>query len=193
SRTPIREALRWLAAKGLVAFERNQGTFVANFSQDDVDEVFHLRAMLEAHSAARAARRITDAQLAALEANTAELEALKSGGTADYAHRFNALNNRFHTIIMEAAHSKRLELMLAQVIDIPLILMKHYNWGTRINIERSCHQHWELIAALRNRDEAWSRSLMAAHVLGARGERGGLMPELAEAPTVVAQPKRRKN
>lgn len=193
SRTPVREALRWLAAKGLVAFERNQGTFVAHFSADDVDEVFNLRSMLEAHSAARAATRIDETQLAALEANTVELEALKTGGAADYAHRFNALNGQFHAIIMAAAQSKRLELMLTQVIDIPLILMKHYNWGTRINIERSCQQHWELIAALRNRDVAWARNLMAAHVLGARGERGGLLPEASPVAVPPGAAKRRKS
>lgn len=170
SRTPIREALRRLANEGLVAFSKNQGTFVERFDEGDVDEIFQLRAMLEAYGARRAAARITDAQIDRLEALTAALEGLRTATKdAGYVPRFNQLNADFHRVILDAAASRRLEAMLDTIIDIPLILMKHYNWQGLVDLDRSCRQHRELIAALRAHDADWAGSLMHAHVLGARG------------------------
>lgn len=172
SRTPVREALRRLANEGLVVFTRNHGTFVEQFSGDDLDEIFQLRALLEAHGAARAATRLDEAQIAALADNTDQLEALR-GQTVDdaYVYEFNRLNAAFHRLILDAAGSRRLEAMLDTVIDIPLIVMKHYNWLEVVNLERSCQQHRELIAAFCNRDPEWASTLMRAHILGARGDR----------------------
>lgn len=171
SRTPVREALRRLANEGLVVFARNQGTFVETFTAEDVDEIFQLRAMLEAHGAARAATRIDDATLDRLVRMTEELEELRERKDGDdHVHRFNNLNTEFHKTIQMAAESRRLNAMLDGVIDIPLILMKHYNWQAIVDVERSCQHHWELISALRARDVEWAASLMRAHVLGARGD-----------------------
>lgn len=171
SRTPVREALRRLANEGLVVFARNQGTFVETFTAEDVDEIFQLRAMLEAHGAARAATRIDQAALTRLEHLTEEMERLRDREMDDdYVHQFNNLNAEFHKVILEAAESRRLNAMLDAVIDIPLILMKHYSWRAIVNLDRSCQQHWEMIAALRARDVEWAASLMRAHVLGARGD-----------------------
>jgi DNA-binding GntR family transcriptional regulator len=170
SRTPIREALRRLANEGLVAFSKNQGTFVEKFTDEDVEEIFQLRAMLEAYGARRAATRIDHEALEKLEALTADLEALHHARQdADYVPRFNQLNADFHRIILDAAQSGRLEAMLETIIDIPLILMKHYSWDGLVDLGRSCQQHRELIAAFRARDAEWAGSLMHAHVLGARG------------------------
>ncbi len=170
SRPPIREALRRLANEGLVAFSQNQGTFVESFDEADVEEIFQLRAMLESYGARRAAARITDDQIVRLEELTDELEALRDAKqTKDQVPRFNQLNADFHRIILDAARSSRLEAILETIIDIPLILMKHYNWRGLVDLDRSCQQHREIIASLRARDVDWAGSLMHAHVLGARG------------------------
>ena len=172
SRTPIREALRRLATEGLVAFARNQGTFVERFTADDIDEIFQLRATLEAHSAARAATRIGEAEIAELKRLTGEMEALQGRPIDDaYVHEFNRLNAEFHRLILSVAQSRRLEAMLETIIDIPLILMKHFNWQAIVDLERSCLQYRELISAFENRDPDWASSLMRAHILGARGDR----------------------
>ena len=63
SRTPVREALRRLHGEGLVEFQPNHGAVVTDWTDVDTDEVFELRAMLEAHGAARAAKRATPAQI----------------------------------------------------------------------------------------------------------------------------------
>lgn len=180
SRTPVREALRRLANEGLVRFSRNQGAFVESFDDEDVEEIFQLRAILEARAASRAAQRITAEQLVRLETLTEALEALQGRESSrNYVPKFSQLNAEFHQAILEAAESRRLEAMLETIIDIPLILMKHYSWRGLVDLERSCRQHRELIAALRAGDAEWAASLMHAHVLGARRNAGPVLQQLA--------------
>src|SRR5215471_9911348 len=84
SRTPIREALRRLAALGLVSFVPNRGVRVRTLDRDDLREAFLVRAELESLATELAAPRITDeqlAELAATERRFGELTlALRSGG-----------------------------------------------------------------------------------------------------------------
>ncbi|MFM9578091.1 FCD domain-containing protein, partial [Streptomyces turgidiscabies] len=55
----VREALRRLQAEGFVTVIANQGAIVTEWSANDTDDVFELRALLEPYGAARAAQRIT--------------------------------------------------------------------------------------------------------------------------------------
>jgi DNA-binding GntR family transcriptional regulator len=67
SRTPVREALRRLAALGLVSFEPNRGVRVRTLSHDDLREAFLVRAELEALVTEEAARKMTPETLEELE------------------------------------------------------------------------------------------------------------------------------
>src|ERR1051326_3114368 len=67
SRTPIREALRRLAALGLVSFVPNRGVRVRTLSRDELREAFLVRAELESLATAVAVPRMTEAALAALD------------------------------------------------------------------------------------------------------------------------------
>jgi DNA-binding GntR family transcriptional regulator len=67
SRTPVREALRRLAALGLVSFEANRGFRVRTLSRRDMWEAFLLRAELESFVTGVAAEKLTEADLAELE------------------------------------------------------------------------------------------------------------------------------
>ena len=68
SRTPVREALRQLAARGLVSFEPNRGVRVRTLSRDELYEAFLVRAELEALATALAAPKLTAADLDELDA-----------------------------------------------------------------------------------------------------------------------------
>ena len=68
SRTPIREALRRLAALGLVSFEPNRGVRVRTLTREELREAFLVRAELESLATELAAPRITDEALAELDA-----------------------------------------------------------------------------------------------------------------------------
>jgi DNA-binding GntR family transcriptional regulator len=67
SRTPLREALKVLTAEGLLRHEPRRGCFVSQITEQDLDEIFPVIALLEGRCAFEAARNATDADLAALE------------------------------------------------------------------------------------------------------------------------------
>ena len=89
SRTPVREALRRLAALGLVSFEPNRGVRVRSISSSELREAFLVRAELEALATEVATPRMTPSDLAALDAAeqafstlTLELREQARGGEA---------------------------------------------------------------------------------------------------------------
>jgi DNA-binding GntR family transcriptional regulator len=169
SRSPVRDALRRLSGEGLVVAERDRGTYVAEFSREEIDEIFQLRAALEAYGAAHAAQRMDATALAHLESLATKMEALPRKPGTDMFARFSVLNNDFHRTILKAARSPRLESLLEPLISIPVFLLKHYNWRPeQVDIERSNIEHRELIEALRVRDPVWARTRMHAHIVSRR-------------------------
>jgi DNA-binding GntR family transcriptional regulator len=111
SRTPVREALRRLAALGLVSFEPNRGVRVRTLSREELYEAFLVRAELESLATEVAAGKITDEELAELEQAerrftrlSEELRAREPGEerrsiTADWVEA----NHAFHDVIYRAA------------------------------------------------------------------------------------------
>lgn len=111
SRTPIREALRRLAALGLVSFEPNRGVRVRTISRDELREAFLVRAELESLATEVAASKMTEADLHDLVAAerrfhrlTQEVRAREPGVdrrslTADWVRA----NHGFHDVIYRAA------------------------------------------------------------------------------------------
>ncbi len=67
SRTPMREALKVLAAEGLVTMKLRRGAYVTEMSERDVQEAYQLLALLESDAAAAVAERASDAELAELQ------------------------------------------------------------------------------------------------------------------------------
>lgn len=168
SRTPVREALRRLHAEGLVDFAPNQGAVVTAWTEADSEEIFDLRAMLEAYGAQRAARRATAEQIAELrdlaERQYAECARREEG----YLQRIGDLNSQFHRRVQEAADSQRLATALTALIEAPLI-MRTFEKYTPDDLLRSAVHHLELVRAIEARDGDWAASVMRSHILAARG------------------------
>jgi len=165
SRTPVREALSRLSNEGLVVLERYRRGQVASFTQEDVAEVFRLRAKLEGHAARRAATRISDADIKHLESVEAEMEAaFDSLGWHRHLPRFDELNNDFHATIARAADSPRLVRILASSLELPASIFNFYSEPLEARTRRTHRQHREIIDALRSRNPDWAESAMSAHL-----------------------------
>lgn len=162
SRTPVRDALRRLETETFLRRSGSQRTFVADWSIDDVEETFQIRAMLEGHAAARAATRIGWAQLERLKSHNAAIEFAITEDTPDVP-AFLAHNRHIHAIIVDAAASPRLAAMLAQVVEQPVVTRTALNYD-RENLARSHNEHGELLAAFDRRDADWARSIMQSHI-----------------------------
>ena len=162
SRTPVREALRRLESELYVARTETQRLVVAEWSRDDVAEMFTLRAMLEGHAAARAALRINAAALDALKASNARIEAVAASPAPDIGE-FLAENRRFHEQIIGAAGSRRLVTMLAMLVEQPVVRRTASRY-TVAEVARSAHEHAELVEACARRDADWARAVMTAHI-----------------------------
>jgi DNA-binding GntR family transcriptional regulator len=166
SRTPVRDALRRLAAEGMVNFAPHQGAQVAAIGDEELAEIYALRAMIEGHAAGRAARRISAADLARLDELATEMEDLVRQGGDTLPARFAEANAEFHRTILAAAVSPRLSVMASLVVEIPLMLRTFVRYSGD-EVERSLRHHRELIAAFRARDVDWARSVMRSHIFAA--------------------------
>ncbi len=102
SRSPVREALRTLAAEGLVEVYPHRGAVVAELSPEEFEEISIIRVVLEGMAARLAAPHIDDERIALLTDVLAELE-----NTTDL-DRWVELNRRFHNTIYQAVHRPRL-------------------------------------------------------------------------------------
>lgn len=162
SRTPVRDALRRLETEMFVRRSESQRSFVADWSLDDLQEAFQLRAMLEAHAAKRAASRVTWDQLARLRSHNEQLKNAIDQNIPDVP-RFLDHNRQFHAIILEAAGSQRLAGMLSQVTEQPVVLRTARQYDLE-NLRRSHHEHEELLIAFDNRDGEWAAAVMTAHI-----------------------------
>src|ERR1700744_3392885 len=115
SRTAVREALRALAADGLVTIERNRGAVFATMSDTDIRDQYELRARLESLAAERAAPRMDADGIAALDAAIAEFDAgieLVAGGSADAGQgRITDANSAFHRAVVEGSQHRRLSAL----------------------------------------------------------------------------------
>ena len=165
SRTPVREALRMLAAEGAVELVHNRGARVVRWSAEDIDEVYRLRGLLEGHGAALAARSATAEQVDHVRSCQRRYEeALREG--PDSA-RSAACNDDFHAAVMTAAGSPRLAALLGTISSAPLVAraLRQYGEDDR---RRSVLQHRDILLALTRRDEDLAEAAMRSHILAAR-------------------------
>lgn len=162
SRTPVREAVRRLEDELLLVRSDTKRLFVADWSRDDIEEMFALRQMLECHAAERAAQRLSREQIADLEALNQELKAAVEQSAPDVA-RFLDANRAFHEVIIDAAHSPRLGQLLARLVEAPVVLRTARTY-TQDDLRQSASDHDELIAAFAARDPDWARAVMGSHL-----------------------------
>ncbi len=162
SRTPIRDPLRRLESDLLVSRSESHRSFVADWSLDDIGDVFELRAMLEGHAARRAAERMNDDTLKQLRACNASLKKAIAANPPD-VDRFLERNREFHNLILQVAASRRLVSLLASLIEQPVVWRTAHHYGAD-ELRRSCGEHEELLSAFARRDGSWAEAIMSGHI-----------------------------
>ena len=164
SRTPLREALKVLAAEGLVTMKVRRGAYVTEVSNTDLADVYHLLSLLESDAAGVVATQATDAERAELQKLHKELEvAAKPGKTGKpNTDQFFAINERFHMRLLAIANNRWRDQMVADLRKV-MKLNRHNSLLKTGRIAESLAEHHAIMAALLARDAARTQECMREH------------------------------
>lgn len=165
SRTPVREALRRLAADGLVVVSPNRGAQVVSYTAEEIDAFFSVRVILEPQAAALAVPQFPDDQIDELEDLAVRMAALVAG-TPDM-HLLGDLNREFHDRFLHGSGNRALSSAVKAVVR-PAVVYRTFHRYSAEQLQRSMAHHLELVAAVRARDAEWAESVMRTHLLAAR-------------------------
>lgn len=166
SRTPIRDALRRLAAEGLVEPAPGRGMVVTRLSLDDAEELYEVREALEARAARLAAERgggdLPGTLNALIKAFGA---ALKDGDT----ERLLALDAEFHAAIASAGRNARLQRLIEQ-LRAQTHAARVRTLRVRGRAQRTFRELARLAGAIRTRDASRAEAAMREHLASVRAD-----------------------
>ena len=161
SRTPLREALRMLLADGLVQQLPTGGMVVAPLDPEQMRDLYEVRSVLEGVIARQAAERVTDADLAALEALVDQMSRL-----VDYPDEMLRLGNAFHARLLDVSGNAYAEQML-RVLRGHLRRYQALTASIDPRRREAYGEHSDILDALRARDAEQAETRMREHVLAA--------------------------
>jgi DNA-binding GntR family transcriptional regulator len=157
SRTPLREALKVLAAEGLVTMKVRRGAYVTEVSEKDLRDVYHLLALLESDAARVVAQNASVEQMAQIEALHQNLEA-----AVDNRDHFFEINETFHMLLLELADNRWRNQMVADLRKV-MKLNRHSSLFKEGRIEQSLAEHRAIVQALTQRQPELAAECMSAH------------------------------
>jgi DNA-binding GntR family transcriptional regulator len=160
SRSPLREAIRMLAAEGLVTITPRRGARVVQLTPKTLRDVFEVRVLLEGLAARLAAENRSDGDLAELKSLSASMRAAVEGGPET---RFFTLNNSFHRAIARIGandYLASLQETAANRTFLPLFLFL----SDKNHLATAVEAHEEIVGAIERRDGAESERAMSRHV-----------------------------
>lgn len=165
SRTPVREALRILAAQGIVTIHANRGARVNGQSSHDIREIGEVRGELEGFAAALAAERASDDQIRRMNASWEEFKRALDDPTADQAALWAASNEEFHSVVLEASGNHQLSITISELRRrLPHnVSFGAYAGNSRL-IAKNLEEHEGIAAAIVDQQPAKARRLMTAHI-----------------------------
>ena len=160
SRTPLREALKVLTHEGLVRHEPRRGCFVNEVTEQDLDEISPVIALLEGRCAFEAAQHATDADLAALE----DLhQKLQRHAKARRINEYYATNFAIHEAIIALAGNRWLAGVIGDLRKI-VKLARLQQLHAPGRLEQSLSEHLAVFAALKARDAEGADAAMRTHL-----------------------------
>ena len=160
SRTPLREALKLLTAEGLVEHLPNRGAIAVQLSADDVAHAFEVMGALEGLSGELACARISDEELAELQALNFEMRAHHARRDLPAYYRLNA---QIHLAINRAARNP----VLSEVYDRLNARLQALRFSSNFDTEKwnaAVRDHDAMIEALVARDGARLRRILVNHM-----------------------------
>jgi DNA-binding GntR family transcriptional regulator len=164
SRTPIREAIGRLVLEGFIERQSGYTTRVAHFPEDEAEQIYEIRRLVECYSVQRAARLATEEDIAELRRIHAQMQADTPPADDAAYQRLTQANEAFHRAVVAAARSPRLTALMTTALDVSMVVRTYSMFSDR-DLARSLNHHAELIDAIEARAPDWAASVMSAHLL----------------------------
>jgi len=161
SRTPLREALKVLAAEGLVELVPRRGCRVVALTDADAEQLFPVMAMLEGRCALEATRRASEDDLAQLQHLHAQLERHAAARDLDGYYRSN---HAFHSLVQALAANRWLDRATGDLRRF-MRLWRGRQLKLPGRIEASLNEHRVLLDAIVQRDAARAERAMHDHLM----------------------------
>ncbi len=180
SRTPLREAVRQLAAEGFLREIPNRGSLVVEFSKRDVAELYELREALEVYAVGKAAEHtLRPPDLDTLRRLVSEIlilrDELEQSGearlNAAQMRRFVQIDLNFHALLVRAAANRRVLKAFADtrvLLNIFAMRRKGHDAAQLAEIHR---YHSQVLAAVVRKDSAGAMRLLGEHIRVSKQER----------------------
>lgn len=164
SRTPLREAIKMLAAEGLVELLTNRGAIAVKLTESDVRNTFEVMAGLESQSGELAALRITDNELKEIKAMHYDMLAAYTRQDLPTYYRLNA---NIHSAINVAAKNPVLTATYKQV-NARLQALRFRSNQDGDKWKAAVREHEQMVSALEARDPVAMRTVLMSHLINKR-------------------------
>jgi DNA-binding GntR family transcriptional regulator len=160
SRTPVREALNYLASSGLVTIKPHQGATVAELSLSKLVELFDVMAALEGFCVKLAARRVTPFEMKRIKESH---EVCAQYAMAGDAMGFFEKNNELHNLLYEASGNETL-IEMTKGLRRRVAPYRRYATFQGSRMQESVSEHAAIMGAIEARDGVLAEQLMAKHL-----------------------------
>ncbi len=159
-RSPVRTAFSRLQSEGWIEISPSSGTFVRGLSQTEITEILEARILLESYLAGRAAKLISEEELAKLRR---AFSVFGDRVTADRMDEYLELDLQFHLTIYKAASNKVLSDVLLNLID-KVRWIRRASVGYPARIQEALAEIRAILDALEARDQEAASATMRLHI-----------------------------
>ena len=160
SRTPVREAIRKLEMEGYVIMMPRRGTYVADLSIRDINEVFEIRTSLESLASGLAAERIDEDELEKLQRLLVEIGACIKSGDMESIVR---TDTEFHDLLYQASRNTRLVGIISNLRE-QLTRFRTTSMSFPGRLKATLEEHRKIVEAIAQGDEKAARKAAEHHM-----------------------------
>jgi DNA-binding GntR family transcriptional regulator len=162
SRTPIREALRELAAIGVIWLKPNHGAMVRPFGATQLLEIYHMRRLLESEATRLSTRSINHATLREIRDGMQKLVHTRERAGA-WSEQALALDRQLHHLIAHSSGSERLAEEIHRYWTLAQSIAEAVRNASQTQ-DHALREHSDIIDRLLDRQADAAAKAMAAHI-----------------------------
>ena len=160
SRTPVREAIRELAAEGFVILSPNQGVVVRSVSAENIREVLQIRSVLDGLAARLATYVITDKEIKELENYHKKMEKLKNKKDI---FAYSEVDIKFHELIANICKNKQL-IKIRKNISSQASRCRISSLRISKRLQKTTKEHWNIVEAIKAKDPKRADRMGREHI-----------------------------